>query len=121
MSDRDEADSRYRLENRRGGCSIDFDFRGSLYVLGVGFAADGKPYETFISVQPSSASKIKVGSDTEQDARDIAILISLALQYGADPIVLKSAITRNERDEPAGIAGKVLDILCGLENQKWRA
>jgi hypothetical protein len=45
-------------------------------------------------------------------ARDGAVLLSLALQYGAELENIRSAITRDEQGAPSSVVGAVIDRLC---------
>ena len=54
------------------------------------------------------------GQAVEAIARDGAVILSLALQYGADLQNIKSAITRDEQGEPASIVGVVVDRLTEI-------
>jgi hypothetical protein len=64
----------------------------------------GRPAEVFITGP-------KVGSDVEAVARDAAVLLSIALQYGAPVSVLAGAITRDLNGKPSTVMGLVLDRL----------
>jgi hypothetical protein len=46
-------------------------------------------------------------------ARDAAVLVSIALQCGADPEAIRGAVTRDHTGEAAGPVGKLLDLLAG--------
>jgi hypothetical protein len=98
------ADNRHRLPNRREHEVIDFEFRGHRYSAGLGRFADGRPAEIFLDCS-------KVASPLAADARDVAVAISIALQFGAPISALRAAVSREADDTPAGIAGAVLDLL----------
>lgn len=74
------------------------------YKITIGYFAFHKPAEVFIT-------GAKAGSDLESVARDGAVLISLALQFGIPPEVMCSAITRNQDGSPSTIIGAVIDKL----------
>jgi len=64
----------------------------------------GEPMEVFVT-------GAKVGSETEAIARDGAILLSLAIQYGVPLEVIRRAITREQDETPSTVIGAVIDIL----------
>jgi hypothetical protein len=43
---------------------------------------------------------------------DAAIILSFALQYGADAEAIRRAVSRNSKGEPSGVMGVVLDRLA---------
>lgn len=98
---------RERLPNRRPHEVISFVHAGFAYVAGVGRFADGRPGEIFLT------TSAKGGSVLEGWARDAAVLASIALQCGADPEVIRGAVTRDHTGEAAGPVGKLLDLLAG--------
>ena len=65
---------------------------------------DGTIGEVFINFPKS-------GMQTEAIARDGAVLLSLALQYGVPLENIKTAITRDLKGEPMSIVGAVVDRL----------
>ena len=94
------------LPQRRASVNFDIEFGGirRAYQITVGFYSDGSIGEVFVNGGKS-------GQDAEAIARDSAILLSLALQYGADLANIKSAITRDEQGKPSSIIGAVVDQL----------
>ncbi len=70
--------SRRRLADRRPHETIGFNFRGYAYTLGVGRFSDGALAEVFIDCAKGS-------TPLASDARDAAVCLSLALQYGVPP------------------------------------
>lgn len=70
----------------------------------LGFYDDGRVGEVFLSGP-------KLGSALEQAARDIGLLTSLLLQYGASPVVIARAMTKNADGRPVGLAGQLAEIL----------
>ena len=97
--------ARERLANRRGHALLDFEHAGQRYTAGVGCFVDGRPAELFLTSS-------KVGTANDVNARDAAILLSLALQFGCPLDTARGAISRNENGSPAGPIGAVLDILA---------
>lgn len=72
------------------------------FTVTVSCFSDGSPAEVFITGP-------KVGSETEAIARDGAILLSLALQYGVPLYTMRHAITRNEQGQADTVIGRVID------------
>ena len=56
-------------------------------------------------------SGAKAGSEVDAVARDGAVLLSIALQYGVPLETIKHAITRNGDGTPSTIVGAVVDKL----------
>jgi hypothetical protein len=50
-----------------------------------------------------------IGSEMEAIARDAAILMSLALQYGCPLDTIRHAVTRNADGSPQSLMGRVVD------------
>jgi hypothetical protein len=86
--------TRRRLEQRR---------RAETF-LTAGFHADGALGEIFISTGKS-------GTDLASVARDAGVLLSLALQHGVPPEIIRHAVTRGASEEPASILGAVVDSI----------
>jgi hypothetical protein len=95
------------LPQRRQSDTFKFRFGGqnAAYHLTIGYYPDGKLGEVFISTN-------KIGSQSDALARDIAILMSLALQHGCAMETMRDALTREANGEPSTIAGSVADILA---------
>jgi hypothetical protein len=69
--------ARERLPNRRRCESFAFRRAGHNFSLAAGFYPDGRIAEIFLSSR-------KPGSPIEAIARDAAVTVSIALQFGAD-------------------------------------
>jgi hypothetical protein len=97
---------RRTLPQRRRCETFEIAFGGlkKKHAITIGYFADGSIGEVFISSGKS-------GEVVEAIARDGAVVLSLALQYGAELANIKSAITRDEQGEPASIVGAVVDRL----------
>jgi hypothetical protein len=74
------------------------------HTITLGFYEGGALGEVFINGGKS-------GEVVEAIARDGAVLLSLALQYGAELDNIRSAITRDEQGAPSSIVGAVVDQL----------
>lgn len=110
---------RTRLPNRRASESFKVRFAeypGIEYTVTLGYGGadpaapgvginDGRPAKVFID-----CNKLTTAMDTA--GRDTAVLISIALQYGADIDDLRKSVMRDEYGAPRGIAGAVLDAIA---------
>ncbi len=85
--------ARERLANRRK-CEL-FEFRHAEhpFTLCTGFYADGRVAEIFLSSH-------KPGSPIEAIARDAAVTVSIALQFGADFETIRQALTKDHDGGP---------------------
>lgn len=97
--------SRRPLPQRRSAENFDIEHNGHRAVVTVGRYDDRSIGEVFISGH-------KVGSELEATARDGAVLISIALQYGVPLEVLRHALTRNEDGTASTLVGAVVDRLA---------
>jgi hypothetical protein len=97
--------ARQRLPNRRGSTSFCFEHRGLGYSCSYSRFADGRIAELFITNH-------KVASAVDVDARDAAIILSFALQHGADISAIGKALCRDPRGNPSGVMGAALDLLA---------
>lgn len=96
--------ARQTLPARRGCETFELTHKDNAYTVSIGFALDGRIAEVFIT-------GTKAGSDQEAVARDGAVVLSIALQYGVPLATLASAITRSASGEPSSIVGAVIDKL----------
>src|SRR5262252_3082864 len=80
--------ARKRLPNRRQAETFELTVGDLRYVCTVGRFADGRIGELFLSNHKSN-------STADTNARDAAIAVSFALQYGADLEEIRKALTRN--------------------------
>lgn len=94
------------LRQRRACETFEIAFGGLAkgHTITLGFYEDGTLGEVFINGG-------KTGEQVEAIARDGAVLLSLALQYGAELDNIRSAITRDEQGAPSSIIGAVIDQL----------
>jgi hypothetical protein len=100
--------TRQRLANRRAALTFDFEHAGLKYTATVGRFPDGRVAEVFIQNHKSNS-----GADV--NARDAAIILSVALQHGADISAIGKALCRDPRGNPSGIMGVALDLLAKEE------
>src|SRR5260370_14668808 len=94
------------LPQRRSCETFEIDYGGlaKSHTITLGFYEDGALGEVFINGGKS-------GELVEAIARDGAVMLSMALQYGAELDNIKSAITRDEQGAPSSIVGAVVDRL----------
>jgi ribonucleoside-diphosphate reductase alpha chain len=98
--------TRNRLPNRRFAESFEVEVEGISYTATVGRFSDGTIGELFLNSQKSNSS-----ADTA--ARDSAIVLSIALQHGADLQTIQRALCRDSHGRASGPLGAALDIIMG--------
>jgi hypothetical protein len=94
--------SRKRLPNRRQCESFDVRNNGLALTLCAWFNSDGRLAEIFISSH-------KPGSPIEATARDAAVTLSIALQFGANLETIRKALTKDHDGGPATAIRAALD------------
>lgn len=90
--------NRQRLPSRRRSETFTLFYQGHNFVITFG------ELEVFVNAE-------KVSTPLDAAIRDAAILVSIALQYGAPYATLKSAMTREADGSPASAIGAVLDAI----------
>jgi hypothetical protein len=95
---------RNRLNDRRSAESFDLEVGGVPYTATVGRFPDGTIGELFLSNHRSNSS-----ADTA--ARDSAIVLSIALQYGADLETIRRALSRDSQGRATGPLGVAVDTI----------
>lgn len=95
---------RIALPARRAAETVELQHGGknARFTVTFGYYEDRRLGEIFIS-------GAKAGSEVEAVARDGAVLLSIALQYGVPIETIKGAITRNLDGTPSTIIGAVVD------------
>jgi hypothetical protein len=96
---------RQRLANRRASENFTFELDGLRYTATVSRMEDGRMAELFLN-------STKGGSQSDTNARDAAIMLSFALQYGADLDAIRDALSRDATGRAIGPVGAALDILA---------
>ncbi len=99
--------ARQELPARRGGENFEFEHDGQDFVASVRYAdvTDLQPREIFLNAK-------KPDSDIDKAARDAAVLVSIALQYGVPLEELASApLSRNPDGKASSPIGALLDLL----------
>lgn len=97
--------TRETLPPRRPAESFDFEIGNIRYTATLGFYEDGRLGEVFLCGP-------KAGTDIEVNARDAAVVASIALQHGASAEVLRHGLSRDEEGRALSPIGKVLDLLA---------
>ena len=92
------------FELKHGGQNTTFQVTTGFFAL-----ADDQVKRTVAEVFISGA---KAGSEVEAVARDGAVLLSLALQYGVPLEIMRHAITRDSNGAASSIVGAVIDKLA---------
>ena len=100
--------NRSPLPPRRPSETLRFEHGGFRYFGSVSFTPEGKIGEIFLQTG-------KTGTELEAMARDLAVVASIAIQHGAEPDVLRKALTRLDDGRPAGPLGAFLDLLAESE------
>lgn len=105
--------SRRQMPGRRRSESISFVHRleggNQPLTATVSFFEDGQPAEIFLDPP-------KVANSLAALARDVGLLISIALQYGAPVSVMRDAVGRSENGDPHSIAGAALDAIASSKS-----
>lgn len=103
--------ARINLPGRRHGESFAFNYEGHGFRVTVGCdprelteTGQASPLEVFVNAD-------KVDSGLEALASDIAILISLLLQHGAEAKAIGHALRRNPNNSRASLVGALVDVV----------
>jgi hypothetical protein len=97
--------ARCALPQRRYSETFSFSHWGREYVVGIGHHPDGRIGDVFINSGKS-------GEQAETLARDSAVILSLALQYGVPLSAMLHAITRDADGKPSGPIGALLEMIA---------
>ena len=99
--------AREQLPNRRPSKSFTFEVAGLKYTATVSYFADGRIGELFLNNhQTDSAADI--------NARDAAIMFSIAVQHGADAETIRKALSRDNAGNATGVLGTALDLVAQM-------
>lgn len=106
---------RRRLPNRRYREGFTIAHRGVRYEVCIGrnvttMGVDG-PLQGDGGLRELFFSCTKAGTDVDADARDMALLFSLAVQYGAPIESIRAALTKGPDGKPAGLLGQALELI----------
>jgi hypothetical protein len=97
--------ARMRLPNRRASETFDFECGGLKYTCTVGRFRDGRLAEVFLNNHKSNSA-----ADT--NARDAAIVFSIAVQFGTDPETIRKALCRDSQGRASGVLATALDLIA---------
>jgi hypothetical protein len=97
------------VPNRRHSEIVSFVHDGIQFSGQVSYLRDGSPCEVFVDGG-------KPGTAVQAVARDSAVAVSLALQFGTPIETLCAAMTRDEQGRAAGAIGAFLDIITEKGN-----
>jgi hypothetical protein len=96
---------RIRLPNRRASTLFDFTSMNLKFTASFSRDAKGRVREVFLDNH-------KAGSSIGTLVRDAAIILSFALQQGADIESIRRALARDSFGRPLGPLGAALDIIA---------
>src|SRR5262245_47122347 len=96
------------LPQRRGCETFEIVHTDRTYQVTIGRFPNGMIGEVFVT-------GAKAGSDMEAVARDAAVCVSIALQYGVPLTILRHAVTREQDGQPSSIIGAVLDEIGDVD------
>jgi ribonucleoside-diphosphate reductase alpha chain len=97
--------ARTRLPNRRLAETFALDVAGLQYTCTIGRFPDGSIGELFLSNHKSNSA-------ADVNARDAAIVTSIAIQFGADIETIRKALCRDSHGRPSGPLGEALDRIA---------
>ena len=98
--------ARFRLPKRRRCKSFTFTLGGLRFTASIGRYPDGRIGEVFLNNH-------KAGNQADTNARDAAIILSFALQHGADINEIRKALCRDSIGRALGPVGAALDKIAG--------
>ena len=93
-----------RLPDRRRAETFELECSGLKYTATVGRFADGSVGEIFLNNHKSNSA-------SDANARDSAIVASLALQHGVPLETIRRALLRDSHGRPSTPLGAALDLI----------
>ena len=96
--------ARKRLPNRRMGETFELECAGLRYTCTVGRYRAGSVGEVFLNNHKSNSA-------SDSNARDAAIVCSLALQHGVPLETIRRALLRDAQGRPSTPLGCALDLI----------
>jgi hypothetical protein len=96
------------LANRHLAETFDLMSGGLAYTASIGRFADGRIAEIFLTNH-------KAGSAADTNARDAAVVCSIALQFGVPLDVLRRALMRDSHGAASGPLAVALDMVSEME------
>ena len=102
---------RRRLPDRRPCESFNFELNGLKFTASIGRFTDNRIGELFVVNHKS-------GNQSDTNARDGAILLSFALQHGADIEVIREALCRDSNGCALSPIGAALDLIAQRDREQ---
>ncbi len=103
--------TRERMNNRRDSDLISLVVNGREYTIGVSYTNDERILELFLDT-------MKCGSEMSDIVKDLAVVISVALQNHVLAEKMAHSVGRHPDGEPATIVGAALDFMIETEKGK---
>lgn len=100
--------TRAALPDRRPALTISCEIDGKPYAVTIGLYEDGRLGEIFVSAP-------KTDTDIGNVLRDAAIIMSFAIQHGADLDAMLAACTRDEKGRLSSIIGRLAAAVVGMD------
>jgi hypothetical protein len=97
--------TRERLPNRRASEVFELAALGLRFTVSVSKYSDGRVAEIFINNH-------KAGSAAGIMASDLAVVCSIAIQYGVPLDLIRKALMRDSHGQASGPLGAALDIIA---------
>jgi hypothetical protein len=98
--------ARQCLTNRRPSEFFEFESMGLRFTASLSRFPDGRLAEVFLDNH-------KAGSAIGTLVRDAAIVFSFAIQHGADPELIRRALSCDSQGRASGPLAKALDLILG--------
>jgi hypothetical protein len=106
-----ERAARERLPDRRASESFTFELDGLRFTATLSRFPDGRIGELFLNNH-------KAGNQSDTNTRDAAIVLSFALQHGADIGAIQRALCRDNAGRALGPIGAALDLILANNQPK---
>jgi hypothetical protein len=98
--------TRERLPNRRFCETFSLESQGLAYTASISRFDDGRLSEIFITNH-------KAGSQADTNAKDAAVVCSIALQFGVPLETIRRALMRDAKGQASGPLAAALDLIAG--------
>ena len=96
---------RQRLPNKRASENFNFEVGGLRFTGTISWFEDSSIAELFLNNH-------KMGNQSDANARDAAVILSFALQHGADIEDIRKALCRDAQGRALSPVGAALDLLA---------
>jgi len=98
--------TREPLPHRRYGESFDIQHLGIRYSMQIGCYEDGRVGEVFLGMEKAAGTAMDV------NARDMAVVMSMAIQHGVPIERMLKAVTKDSEGRSEGLMGHVLELIA---------